>query len=211
MTPDFEELRMLARWSGDDPEALAAAAADALVSFAVDPAGLVVACRRLVGHNRAVAPVWWVAASVLTSDDPAGAAGECARRLEQAPTLHALVDAAHGDPSDDVAGLSPILVEVEATDGAAALLTGAAVSLLDAEERTAPVWAVVRVGRYLPGELFRAMCETLAPSPGDAAGPTLRELDGFAAVVGPRGRGTAERALGRPLCGAPPELLRPFT
>ena len=53
----FERLRYLARWSEDDGPELLSEAADCLAAFGGDPAGLVVACRRLarpplvVGHR----------------------------------------------------------------------------------------------------------------------------------------------------------------
>jgi hypothetical protein len=70
----FERLRHLARWSGGDDGELVSEAADCLAGFADDPAGLVVACRRLLAHHPASGPLWWLCARVLTAPDPAQAA-----------------------------------------------------------------------------------------------------------------------------------------
>jgi hypothetical protein len=72
----FERLRYLARWSDEDDSALVSEAADCLAGFADDPAGLVVACRRLVSHHPASGALWWLCARVLTASDPADAAWE---------------------------------------------------------------------------------------------------------------------------------------
>jgi hypothetical protein len=77
-----ERLRAVTRRSLDD-DALAVEAADALSGFASEPASLVVACRRVLAHHRAHAPLWWVCARILAAADPAGAARESARLLEQ--------------------------------------------------------------------------------------------------------------------------------
>jgi len=71
----FERLRHIAR-SGDDDRTLAAEAADCLAAFDDDPASIVVACRRLVGHHPASPLLWWLCARVLASPDPSDAAWE---------------------------------------------------------------------------------------------------------------------------------------
>lgn len=234
---------MLARSSGDDPEAVAAAAAVTLVSFARDPAGLVVACRRLVDHHRDAAAMWWVAARLLGSNDPADVAGDCARYLERSPSLERLVerlpfpaeqpvgvidasdalrDCVRSRPDIEVVDLggtrprattrdsSHVLVEVQATDGTTARLTESASAFLRRDSVQPVVWAVVRGGRHLPEMLFRAFCTAERASGDDNAATTTIPLRSFDAVVGPGGCGEPERVLGQPLCGAPPELLRPF-
>lgn len=85
----FERLRYLARWSDDD-EALVHEATDCLAAFASDPAGLVVACRRLLAHHPASAPLWWLCARVLTAADPADAAWHAWQVLSADPTAERL-------------------------------------------------------------------------------------------------------------------------
>ncbi len=65
----FERLRYLARWTDGDGVDLVNEAADCLAAFEGDPAGLVVACRRLLFHHPASAPLWWLCARVLASAD----------------------------------------------------------------------------------------------------------------------------------------------
>jgi hypothetical protein len=71
----FERLRRIARHSGDD-RTLVAEAADCLAEFDMDPAGLVVTCRRLLMHHPDCAPLWWLCARVLAAPDPSDAAWE---------------------------------------------------------------------------------------------------------------------------------------
>jgi hypothetical protein len=65
---------------------LAQESAGALASFADDPQGLVVACRRLVARHPAAGPVWWLAARVLSASEPAREAWEAATQLEEDAT-----------------------------------------------------------------------------------------------------------------------------
>jgi hypothetical protein len=76
-----ERLRAVTRRSLDDDQ-LAIEAADALAGFADEPASLVVACRRVLAHHRAHAPLWWVCARILAAAEPANAARAAARELE---------------------------------------------------------------------------------------------------------------------------------
>jgi hypothetical protein len=84
-----ERLRAVTRRSLDD-EVLAAEAADALAGFADEPASLVVACRRVLAHHRAHAPLWWVCARILAAAEPANAARTAARELENDRTADRL-------------------------------------------------------------------------------------------------------------------------
>ncbi len=88
----FERLRYLARWAGDD-EALVSEAADCLAAFADDPAGLVVACRRLLAHHVASGPLWWLCSRVLCASDAADAAWEAVQLLDEDPTVSRLAEA----------------------------------------------------------------------------------------------------------------------
>jgi hypothetical protein len=88
----FERLRYLARWAGDDG-ALVSEAADCLAGFADDPAGLVVACRRLLAHHAASGPLWWLCARVLCASDAADAAWEAVQLLDDDRTATRLAEA----------------------------------------------------------------------------------------------------------------------
>ncbi len=84
-----ERLRAVTRRNVDDDH-LAAEAAEALGGFASEPASLVVACRRVLGHHRAHGALWWVCARILAAPDPAAAARTAARELRDDPTADRL-------------------------------------------------------------------------------------------------------------------------
>jgi len=69
---------------------VAAEAAEALACFADDPAGLVVASRRLIERRPAAAPLWWLSSRVLCALDPAFEAMDAAADLERDRTAVAL-------------------------------------------------------------------------------------------------------------------------
>jgi hypothetical protein len=84
---------MVARATGDGPGLVAREAATALGAFADDPSALVTACRRLVDRQPTVAPVWWLAARVLSAADAGGEAWRAAELLWGDPTSKALAAA----------------------------------------------------------------------------------------------------------------------
>jgi hypothetical protein len=86
----IERLRWVARSPEGDTSLVAAEAADALAGFADDPAGLVIASRRLIERRPAAAPLWWLASRVLCSLDPAVEAMNAAADLERDRTPVAL-------------------------------------------------------------------------------------------------------------------------
>jgi hypothetical protein len=97
----FERLRYLARWSDEDDSALVSEAADCLAGFADDPAGLVVACRRLLSHHPAAGALWWLCARVLAAPDPADAAWEAWQLVnddQTADRLAGLLPFPHDEP-----------------------------------------------------------------------------------------------------------------
>ena len=97
----FERLRYLARWSDEDDSALVSEAADCLAGFAGDPAGLVVACRRLVSHHPVSGALWWLCARVLTAPDAGDAAWEAWRLVNEDATadrLARLLPFPHDEP-----------------------------------------------------------------------------------------------------------------
>jgi hypothetical protein len=97
----FERLRYLARWSDEDDGALVSEAADCLAGFADDPAGLVVACRRLLSHHPASGALWWLCARVLTAPEPADAAWQAWKLVNEdrtAERLSGLLPFPHDEP-----------------------------------------------------------------------------------------------------------------
>jgi hypothetical protein len=99
----FERLRHLARFSGDGTE-LVSEAADCLAGFADDPAGLVVACRRLLAHHPASGPLWWLCARVLTAPDAAQAAWDAWEVVADDPTSRRVAEFLPF-PSDEPVGV----------------------------------------------------------------------------------------------------------
>ena len=87
----IERLRLVARADAEGRSSLLAReAASALAMFSDDPAGLVTACRRLVDRHPTAGPMWWLAARVLVSGDPAGEAWRAAEELDDDPTASVL-------------------------------------------------------------------------------------------------------------------------
>ena len=82
----IEHLRYVARATGADPALVASEAAAALAQMAaMDPAGLVPACRRLVERHLTSGPVWWLSARILGADDQRRAAREAAADARPRP------------------------------------------------------------------------------------------------------------------------------
>jgi hypothetical protein len=86
----IERLRWVARSPEGDLSLVAAEAAEALAGFADDPAGLVIASRRLIERRPAAGPLWWLASRVLCSLEPAFEAVAAAADLERDRTPVAL-------------------------------------------------------------------------------------------------------------------------
>src|SRR5205823_15129841 len=78
----IERLRWVARAPEGDLSLVAAEAAEALAAFAGDPAGLVIASRRLIERRPAAGPLWWLASRVLCSLEPGFEAVAAAADLE---------------------------------------------------------------------------------------------------------------------------------
>ena len=81
----IERLRYVARASGGDQRMLVRETAGALRGLGFDPAGLVVACRRIVERHPTSGPLWWLCASVLAAADPYRCAAGVGRRARGRP------------------------------------------------------------------------------------------------------------------------------
>ncbi len=82
----IERLRYVARATDDDNSMLVREAAGALASFSSDPAALVTACRRLLDRQPHAAAIWWLAARVLGSTEPAEEAWIASDELDEDTT-----------------------------------------------------------------------------------------------------------------------------
>lgn len=88
----IERLRYLARSSGGDPRVMVGETASALRGMGVDPAGLVVACRRIVERHPTSGPLWWLCAHMLTATDPYVTARRLADEIDGDLTPEVLID-----------------------------------------------------------------------------------------------------------------------
>jgi hypothetical protein len=86
----IERLRYAVRAGPEQATAAAREAAAALSMLGDDPAGLVVACRRLVDHQPRLGVMWWLASTVLASSDPETAAWQALAALDADATPEAL-------------------------------------------------------------------------------------------------------------------------
>ncbi len=66
----IERLRYVARASGGDQRMLVRETASAIADLDLDPAGLVVACRRIVERHSTSGALWWLCSSLLAASDP---------------------------------------------------------------------------------------------------------------------------------------------
>jgi len=78
--------------------------ASALRGLGVDPAGLVVACRRIVERHPASGPLWWLCSSLLASSEPFPTANRLADLIEDDTTPEVLVDGVAPDATVCVLG-----------------------------------------------------------------------------------------------------------
>ncbi len=76
----IERLRYVARSSGADQSALVSETAHSLATFRDDPAGMVMACRRMLARHLTSGPLWWLTSHLCLAAEPVG---ESRRRAEQ--------------------------------------------------------------------------------------------------------------------------------
>jgi hypothetical protein len=89
----IERLRYVARASGGDQRLLVRETAGAVRGLQFEPAGLVVACRRIVERHPTSGPLWWFCSSLLTSSRPFEATSQLAAEVEHDVTPDHLYDA----------------------------------------------------------------------------------------------------------------------
>jgi hypothetical protein len=118
----IERLRYVARSSGGDQRMLVRETAGALRGLGFDPAGLVVACRRIVERHPNSGPLWWLCASVLAAPDPYRCAAALADDIEMDPTPDLLVDALPDNATVCVVGWPDLIGEALLRRGDATVL-----------------------------------------------------------------------------------------
>jgi len=119
----IERLRYVARSHGGDQRLLVRETAGALRGLGLDPAGLVVACRRIVERHPTSGPLWWLCSSVVAAAAPFEVAGRLADRIEDDPTPEVLIDSLPADATVTVLGWPDLAGEALIRRGDATVLT----------------------------------------------------------------------------------------
>lgn len=96
--------------------------AGALRGLGLDPAGLVVACRRIVERHPTSGPLWWLCASVLAAPDPYRCASALADELEADPTADVVFDSLPDEATVCVIGWPDLAGEAMLRRGDVAVL-----------------------------------------------------------------------------------------
>lgn len=102
----IERLRYVAHATGADPATLVCETAMALRDLRIEPAGLVLACRRIIERHPIVGPLWWLCAQLLSSPEPFDLAEQLATRIAQDPIATHLADALPTDSTLCIVGWS---------------------------------------------------------------------------------------------------------
>ncbi len=124
----MEHLRYVARAGGGDQRMLVDETAMALRGLRGDPAGLVVACRRITERHPASGALWWLCSHVVTSDDPLSTADDCVRRVEADSTVEQLIRCLPADSTVTMLGWPDLAGE------AVAMRSDVRALLIDADE-----------------------------------------------------------------------------
>jgi hypothetical protein len=102
----IERLRYVANATGADPATLVCETAMALRDLRIEPAGLVLACRRIIERHPTVGPLWWLCARLLSSASPFELAEQLATQITQDSTAIHLADALPADSTLCLVGWS---------------------------------------------------------------------------------------------------------
>lgn len=86
----IERLRYVARSTGADQATLVRETASSLGGFRDDPAGLLMAYRRMLARHLTAGSLWWLASRACTAADPLKEAWAALEELENDPTFHTL-------------------------------------------------------------------------------------------------------------------------
>ncbi|MPY93472.1 MAG: hypothetical protein GEV08_10525 [Acidimicrobiia bacterium] len=107
----IERLRYVARASGADQSALVRETAGSLGAFADDPAGLVMACRRMLARHLTSGPLWWLTSRACTSVDAHREAWAAADEFDADATARLLAYALPDDATVLVLGWPEVIGE----------------------------------------------------------------------------------------------------
>ncbi len=107
----IERLRYVARSQGGDQRVLVRETASALHGLGLDPAGLVVACRRIVERHPSSGPLWWLCSSMLAAAEPFRVASSLADLIDDDPTPDVLVQTIPDDATVCIVGWPDLVGE----------------------------------------------------------------------------------------------------
>ncbi len=107
----IERLRYVARASGADQTSLVRETAGSLGAFRDDPAGLVMACRRMLARHLSSGPLWWLTSRACTAPDAMREAWLAADEFEADRTARHLSHALPDDATVVVLGWPEVIAE----------------------------------------------------------------------------------------------------
>ncbi len=107
----IERLRYVARASGADAGVLVRETAGSLGTFSDDPAGMVMACRRMLARHLTVGPLWWMASRACCAVDPMREAWAAAEEFDADRTARQLALALPDDATVLVLGWPETIAE----------------------------------------------------------------------------------------------------
>lgn len=169
----IERLRYVARTHGGDQRLLVRETAGALRGLGLDPAGFVVACRRIVERHPTSGPLWWLCASVLTATDPLATAARLADQIEEDPTPERLTAELPVDAVVTVLGWPDLAGEAVVRRGDVSVLVvdvaGEGASFVRRLQRSDVEAEIVDAGGIAAAVIASdvVLIEALAATPGD--------------------------------------------
>jgi hypothetical protein len=101
----------VARSSGADQAALVRETAGSLGAFRDDPAGMVMACRRMLARHVTSAPMWWLTSRICTAPDPVREAWQAVDEFESDRTARHLASALPDDAVVCVLGWPEVVAD----------------------------------------------------------------------------------------------------
>ena len=113
----IEHLRYVARATGSDPASLVGETAMALRGLQSEPAGLVLACRRIIEGHPTVGPLWWLCARLLSSSGPFELADELAAEIFGDASATHLARELPDEATLCVVGWSPVAMQAAVQRG----------------------------------------------------------------------------------------------
>lgn len=137
----IERLRYVANATGADPATLVSETAMALADLRIEPAGLVLACRRIIERHPTVGPLWWLCARLLASANSFELGEQLATEVADDPTSTHLANAIPPDSTLCILGWSNLAMQAAVHHGDCRVLVidshGEGQSAVNALERAA--------------------------------------------------------------------------